>query len=75
MCKQLNDLYCGYEHKQGWMKKIVSAVEKDYDSYIPMLRRLWEDIRKNKNLEMFISKEDLARGWNGNVYPKILKEL
>ena len=75
LCKQLNDLYCGYEYKQGWMKKIVSAVEKDYDSYIPMLRRLWEDIRKNKNLEMFISKEDLARGWNGNVYPKILKEL
>ena len=72
ICKQLNDIYCGYEYKQDWMIKIASVVENDYDSYIVMLRRLWRDI---KSFSFDINKEELAKGWYGNIYQKILKEL
>lgn len=75
MCKQLNDLYNGYEYKQEWMINTTSIVKNDYKSYILMLRRLWKDIQNNKMLSLIISKEDLAVGWNGTLYSKVLNEL
>lgn len=75
MCKQLNDLYNGYEYKQEWMINTTSIVKNDYKSYILMLRRLWKDIQNNKMLSLMISKEDLAVGWNGTLYSKVLNEL
>lgn len=75
MCKQLNDLYNGYEYKQKWMINTTSVVKNDYESYILMLRRLWKCIQNNQLLSSIISKEDLAIGWDGTLYQKILKEL
>ena len=75
ICKQLNDLYNGYEYKQEWMINTTSVVKNDYESYILMLRRLWKDVQNNKTLSSMISKEDLAIGWDGTLYSKILKEL
>ncbi len=75
MCKQLNDFYCGYKFKREWLIKTTSIVENDYDSYILMLKRLWNDIKNNELLSLMISKKDLAVGWDGIVYSKILKEL
>lgn len=75
MCKQLNDLYNGYKYKQEWLIKTTSIVKDDYDTYIIMLRRLWKNIKSNKLLSQIISKEELAKGWCGTIYKKILNEL
>ncbi len=72
ICKQLNDMYNGYIYKKKYYIDLMTVVENDYDSYILMLRRLWQDIQKSN---LFISKEDLSTGWNDNVYSRILKEL
>lgn len=75
ICKQLNDLYNGYEYTQQWMINTTSLVKDDYETYIIMLKRLWKDIQENKVLSSMYSKESLALGWNNEIYPKILKEL
>lgn len=75
ICKQLNDLYSGYEYKQEWMIITTSLVKDDFESYIAMLRRLWKDIEKNKALSVAIDKERLAMGWDGQVYRDILKQI
>lgn len=75
LCKQLNDLYSGYKYKQAWMINTTSLVKNDYESYIIMLRRLWKFIKNDRNLSLYISKKDLARGFNNNLYKKILREL
>lgn len=75
ICKQLNDLYNGYAYKQQWMINVTNVVKNDYTSYIKMLRRLWNDIKSDNSLANMISKKNLAVGWDGVVYPKILKEL
>ena len=69
------NLYNGYEYKQEWMINTTSVVKNDYESYLLMLRRLWKDVQSNKTLSSMISKEDLAVGWDGTLYSKILKEL
>ena len=75
ICKQLNDLYNGYEFKLQWMKNTTSIVKDDYDIYIIMLRRLWNDIKNHPIYRNFYSINDLAKGWEGNVYNKILRDL
>lgn len=75
ICKQLNDTYCGYNYTAEWMQNIVSAVKNDYDSYIVMLKRLWQDIQIDPVLSSLITKSDLAKGWENNIYEKVLQEL
>lgn len=75
ICKQLNDLYNGYEFKQGWMINTISIVKNDYESYIMMLKRLWNDIKNDELLSFMIKKEELAMGWDGRIYSKVLEEL
>ena len=54
---------------------LTAVIKDDYDSYIMMLKRLWNDIQLDIILSLWIKKEDLAKGWMNNVYPNILKEL
>lgn len=75
MCPQLNDLYGGYEFKKEWIIKCMSLVKNDYDSYIVMLRRLWDDIKDDKLLPSFITKEYLSKGYYNTLYEFILKDL
>ena len=75
MCRQLNDLYNGYQYKQQWMINTTNVVKNDYDSYILMLKRLWNLIKNNYIYSCIITKEMLAMGWENNVYESILKEL
>ncbi len=75
MCRQLNDLYNGYEYKQEWMRNVANVVKDDYESYIKMLKRLWNFIKKDDFYSMAIPKQFLAMGWDGQIYDKILKEL
>ena len=75
ICKQLNDFYNGYVYQQKWMIDVTAVVKDDFDTYIIMLKRLWKDIQNNELLFILISKEMLAMGWDGNIYPKILKHL
>ena len=75
MCPQLNDLYGGYEFKKEWIIRCMSWVKNDYDSYIVMLRRLWDDIKDDKLLPSFITKEYLSSGYNNTLYEFILKDL
>lgn len=53
----------------------MSLVKNDYDSYIVMLRRLWDDIKDDKLLPSFITKEYLSKGYNNTLYEFILKDL
>lgn len=53
----------------------MSLVKNDYDSYIVMLRRLWDDIKDDKLLPSFITKEYLSSGYNNTLYEFILKDL
>ena len=57
------------------MLNVVAVIKNDYDSYIMMLRRLWLDIENDTLLSFIIKKEDLARGYADNIYPKILFAL
>ncbi len=57
------------------MLNVVAVIKNDYESYIMMLRRLWSDIESDILLSFIIKKEDLAKGYEDNVYPNILKEL
>lgn len=75
ICRQLNDFYNGYEYKQEWRLNVVAVIKNDYDSYIMMLRRLWIDIKNDTLLSFIIKKEDLAKGYADNIYPKILFAL
>lgn len=75
MCRQLNDLYNGYQYKQQWMINTTNVVKNDYDSYILMLKRLWNLIKNNYIYSCIITKEMLAMGWENNVYESILKEF
>lgn len=73
MCKQLNDAYNGYEFKQEWMRNTTSVITDYFDIYILMLNRLWRDIQNVPSI--YIPKEALAQGWNGNIYPNILNSI
>lgn len=73
--KQLNDVYGGYSFTQSWRIKVADAVRNDYGSYIVMLKRLWEIIKNDPIYSMLIPKEYLAMGFDGTIYPEILKEL
>lgn len=75
MCPQLNDLYGGYEFKKEWIIRCMSLVKNDYDSYIVMLRRLWDDIKDDKLLPSFKTKEYLSSGYYNTLYESILKDL
>lgn len=75
ICHQLNDLYGGYEYKKEWMIRCMSLVKDDYDSYIVMLRRLWDDIKDDKLVPPFITKEYLSSGYYNTLYEFILKDL
>lgn len=73
--KQLNDVYGGYPFTQSWRIKAADVVRNDYGSYIVMLKRLWEIIKNDPAYSVLIPKEYLAMGFDGTVYPEILKEL
>lgn len=73
--KQLNEVYGGYPFTQSWRIKVADAVRNDYGSYIVMLKRLWEIIKNDPAYSVLIPKEYLAMGFDGTIYPNILKEL
>ena len=75
ICKQLNDIYNGYKYDQQWFINIACKVKNDYDSYIMMLKRLWNLVQNNKILSNFVTKEDLAVGFSKVLYQQILNEL
>lgn len=74
LVKQINDFYNGTIYTQEYLAIATKVIENDYNSYIVMLQHLW-NIIKSKPEYSFIQKEDLARGWDGNVIIKILYEL
>lgn len=73
--KQLNEVYGGYPFTQSWRIKVADAVRNDYGSYIVMLKRLWKIIKNDPAYSVLIPKEYLAMGFDGTIYPEILKEL
>lgn len=73
--KQINDFYNGYVYTKEDLAIAADVIENDYDSYIVMLRYLWNIVKSKPEYALRIQKEDLARGWNGNIISKILNEL
>ncbi len=73
--RQLNDLYGGHVFTQEYLAIAARVVENDYDSYITILKRLWNIVKNKPEYSSRIRKEDLARGWKGNIVMKILEEL
>lgn len=75
LVKQINDFYNGYIYTQEYLAIATSVIKYDYDSYITILKHLWNIIKRKSEYATMIRKEDLACGWNGNIIPKILNEL
>ena len=75
ICKQLNDYYNGYQYSEEQLINAMAVIKDDYESYIMMLKKLWHVIKNNRILASNISKADLAKGSNENVYPSILNRL
>lgn len=75
LVKQINDFYNGHVYTQEYLAIATSVIENDYGSYIVMLKHLWNIIKSKTEYSFVIKREDLARGWNGNIIPKILNEL
>ncbi len=72
---QLNDLYCGNAFQQQWQTAIRLTVIDDFDIYILMLKKLWNVISNNKDFNKTYHIEDLAKGYNGNIYKDILVRI
>ena len=72
--RQINDFFNGYVYTQEYLAIQMSVIENDYDSYIKVLRHL-RNLILSKPEYAFIKKEDLSRGWDGKIIPKILNEL
>lgn len=75
ICPQLNDLYCGNAFQNQWQTGIRLTVINDYDIYVLMLKKLWNVILDNSDFKKVYSIEDLARGYNKNIYKNVLINL
>ena len=53
----------------------MNVIENDYSMYIKMLQYLWNIVKSNRLYYQFITKEQLAMDWNGNIIQKIYDEL
>ena len=71
---QINDSYSGVVHTQEYLAVAAKVIEHDYESYIVMLKYLWNLIKRIPKYSS-IQKEDLARNWDGKVVEKILNNL
>lgn len=75
ICREVNDFYDGRVPGQAWKENIMSLIADSYDDYISMLRYLWLVVQNDPRYKTIISKEDLAKGWEGNVVKKIYDQL
>lgn len=73
--RQINDYYGGYEYKQDYMITAMKLIENDFDDYIKILKHLWQVIENNPIYSTMYTKEDLAKGWNGNIVQVVLDNL
>ncbi len=73
--RQLNDAYNGYEYKRQSSANLASAIKDNYDAYILILRRLRKIIEDNPILSVIVTREELAKGFDGNVVYRVLKDL
>ena len=71
ICHMINDFYDGKIPSQGWQANIMRLIADSFDDYIAMLNQLWEVIQNDSRYKAIISKEDLARGWEGNIVSKV----
>jgi len=75
LCPQINDFYNGYEFKQQYLIKIYSIIENNFEDYISILRYFLNVLEKNPLYKIFITKERLSVGWDGQIVKKIYNEL
>lgn len=75
ICRQVNDFYEGQIPSQEWQQNVMRLIADSFDDYIAMLRHLWDIVQNDFRYKSIISKEDLARGWQGNIVDKIYKQL
>ena len=75
ICRELNDFYSGQTPTQQWKERLMQAVIDNYDDYIIMLQYLWEVVQKDPRYKGIITKEDLAKDWNGNIVTEIYNRL
>lgn len=72
--KQLNDIYGGKTFAEEWRKKIAEQVIDYFDEYLEILNHLWEVIQNNPIYqEMVPAKEDLCKGYDGNIVEQVYK--
>lgn len=75
LVKQINDYFGGKEITQDYLAKEMSLIEKDFEDYVEVLQRLWAIISQSEDLSKMFKKEDLAKGWDGTIYPDILEAI
>ena len=74
LIRQINDFYSGVVHTQEYLTVAAKVIEHDYESYIVMLKYLWNLIKSTPKYSS-IKKEDLACNWDGKVVEKILNNI
>lgn len=75
ICPQLNDFYNGYEFKREVDKKKLEIVANNFDDYIKVLHYLLNVAEKKPQYSFYITKENLAKGWDGGIVSKVYNEL
>jgi hypothetical protein len=74
ICKQLNDFYDGKVYT-NYLSKPCAIVRGDFDSYIKILNYFWKVLKAHPIYSVVLKKDDLARGWDGNIINKILDKI
>lgn len=75
ICKDLNDIYAGKEISEEWKMHTANKVKNSFDTYIDILRYLWNVVESNRIYKAVISKDMLCIGWDGKIVKKVADAL
>ena len=54
---------------------IMRLIADSFDDYITILRHLWAVVQRDSRYKAIVFKEDLAKGWSGDIVSKIYEQL
>jgi DNA-binding transcriptional MerR regulator len=75
ICREINDFYNDQIPTQEWKENIMRLIADSFDDYITILRHLWAVVQRDSRYKAIVFKEDLAKGWSGDIVSKIYEQL
>ena len=74
LVEQLNDYFNGYQFQKEYLIIAFNVIKDDYDSYILMLKRLYNDMCRKENYPTIYNKKLLSRGFKTH-YESIFRAI